>query len=475
MCIRDRVWTEPHSRRIKLRLKVQKEVQTKTLLEQQFLVEFTVHYTQCDDCKKDYTPHTWGAVVQIRQKVNHKKTFYFLEQLILKHNAHDKVLNVKEVNGGLDFFFKNKSHAMRLTDFLQSVVPVKIKTAKQLISQDFKNNVCNYKYTYSLELPKICKDDLVIIPQKLAKQFGGTSMILLCYKVTTVIHLIDPITCKNVDISQTLYFQHETDYYIIPPKQNAKEFQVLSIESDSKTSLNASFSNPTKYKLADVQVARVSDWSTIYIKTHLGNILKEGDSALGYDFMSLQLRDDEDLSKQLKHAQDAILYRKHYGEKKKNSRRVWKLKRMDIEDGEEDKKKKKGKKIEEEDDEQDYEEFLDDVERNPEVWKNIDVYWDGTSTEKLPIEKKKEEGKDAEGTTSKRRVVVVKRDDEQKAEAAKQELIQKLQEQEHLDEDELRLQEMLNDLKIADDDPGNENEDVIEQFIKGMDNLKIEK
>eukprot|EP01015_Nassula_variabilis_P023848 TRINITY_DN449_c0_g1_i7.p2 TRINITY_DN449_c0_g1~~TRINITY_DN449_c0_g1_i7.p2 ORF type:complete len:109 (+),score=50.09 TRINITY_DN449_c0_g1_i7:66-392(+) len=104
-----------------------------------------------------------------------------------------------------------------------------------------------------------------------------------------------------------------------------------------------------------------------------------------------------------------------------------------------------------------------------------DRYWDGTSTEKLPIEKKKEEGKDAEGTTSKRRVVVVKRDDEQKAEAAKQELIQKLQEQEHLDEDELRLQEMLNDLKIADDDPGNENEDVIEQFIKGMDNLKIEK
>lgn len=38
--------------------------------------------------------------------------------MILKHNAHDKVLNVEEKVDGLDFFYKNRTHAMRLVDFL---------------------------------------------------------------------------------------------------------------------------------------------------------------------------------------------------------------------------------------------------------------------------------------------------------------------------------------------------------------------
>ena len=33
---------------------------------------------QCDDCKKEFTPHTWGAVVQVRQHVDHKKTFFLV-------------------------------------------------------------------------------------------------------------------------------------------------------------------------------------------------------------------------------------------------------------------------------------------------------------------------------------------------------------------------------------------------------------
>ena len=46
---------------------------------------------QCADCKKQFTPHTWNALVQVRQKVDHKRTLYHLEQLILKYGAHDKV------------------------------------------------------------------------------------------------------------------------------------------------------------------------------------------------------------------------------------------------------------------------------------------------------------------------------------------------------------------------------------------------
>jgi nonsense-mediated mRNA decay protein 3 len=33
-------------------------------------------------------------MVQLRQKVEHKRTMFHLEQLILKYNAHEKVIGV---------------------------------------------------------------------------------------------------------------------------------------------------------------------------------------------------------------------------------------------------------------------------------------------------------------------------------------------------------------------------------------------
>jgi len=61
--------------------------------------------------------------------------------------------------------------------------PIKVKTAKQLISTDEQSNVATYKFTFSVELPKICKDDLVLITPKLAGILGGCSGALICQKV----------------------------------------------------------------------------------------------------------------------------------------------------------------------------------------------------------------------------------------------------------------------------------------------------
>lgn len=99
-------------------------------LQQNIVVDFYEHFTQCDDCRKEFTPHTWNAVVQVRQKTSHKKTFYYIEQLILKNNAHDKVIKVEYCDDGLDFFYKSRSHAMRLVDFLQTILPSQVKQSK---------------------------------------------------------------------------------------------------------------------------------------------------------------------------------------------------------------------------------------------------------------------------------------------------------------------------------------------------------
>ena len=90
------------------------------------LVEFTVRNQQCKDCQQDFATGSWHAVVQVRQRVTHKRTFYYLEQLLLKHNAHSDCLNIVTFRDGMDFYFTEKQKAVRFIDFLESHVPTKV-------------------------------------------------------------------------------------------------------------------------------------------------------------------------------------------------------------------------------------------------------------------------------------------------------------------------------------------------------------
>lgn len=119
------IWTEPHSKRLRISLTVQKEVLTSTILEQTFEIEYLVQYGQCPDCTKLAAKNTWRAMVQVRQKIQHKRTFLFLEQLILKHDAQKDTVSVKEVRDGLDFFYASKNHAVKMVEFLNGVSPIR--------------------------------------------------------------------------------------------------------------------------------------------------------------------------------------------------------------------------------------------------------------------------------------------------------------------------------------------------------------
>jgi NMD protein affecting ribosome stability and mRNA decay len=223
------VWTEPHSKIIKIKLTVQKEV-NKSLIETSFLVEFKVEWTQCDDCKKTFTPHIWNAAVQIRQKVSHKRTFMLLEQIILKHKAHSKALNVKEMPEGIDFFFKNKSQANALSDFIHTQFPAKVKQSKQLVSHDQHSNLYNYKYTFMIELSPVCKDDLIILPPELSKELGGIGPVLLCHKVSSKIHLLDPLCLETYDFDANTYWKYNFRSYV--DRSCLQEFLIVNVEEE---------------------------------------------------------------------------------------------------------------------------------------------------------------------------------------------------------------------------------------------------
>ena len=90
------MWTEPHSKRVKIKVVISKEIMSNTEMQKTIFITFLEKNLQCDDCRKSFTPHLWNSVVQLRQKVPHKRTFLFLEQLMLKHKAHEHCLNVEE-------------------------------------------------------------------------------------------------------------------------------------------------------------------------------------------------------------------------------------------------------------------------------------------------------------------------------------------------------------------------------------------
>lgn len=363
------IWTEPHSRRIKLKVTVQQEAMEGTVLQQTFDVEFVQHSKQCPDCAKSYTHNTWRACVQVRQKVPHKRTFLYLEQLMLKQGAHNQCINIKEVKNGIDFFFAETNSAEKFVNFMTSVAPVKTKRSQELISLDTHTSKSSYKFTYSCELVPICKDDLVALPIKTAKSIGNIPPLTLCYRVGVCVYFIDPNTLQTADLSSVIYWR--APFAPIADVTNLVEFIVLDIEPVGP--------RQGRFVLANATVARASDMGvndvSYNIRTHLGSVLNVGDSVMGYHLTGTQFNNDnfEAIAESKQYAStipDVILVKKHYPTRKKNKVRNWKLKRMGLHDNDE----MKPRKQDVDRDAYDYEQFLQDLEQDPDLRAGANLY-----------------------------------------------------------------------------------------------------
>lgn len=62
---------------------------------------------------------------------------------------------------GVDFYFSNRAHAQKFVDFLQSVIPIRFRSDKQLVSHNIHTSSYNYKYTYSVDIVPICRVSLI--------------------------------------------------------------------------------------------------------------------------------------------------------------------------------------------------------------------------------------------------------------------------------------------------------------------------
>ncbi|NXS47826.1 NMD3 protein, partial [Balaeniceps rex] len=359
------IWTEPHSKRLKLKLTVQKEVINGAVLQQVFVVEYIVQPQMCEDCHRIEAKDFWKAVVQVRQKTPHKKTFYYLEQLILKHRLHQNTLRIKEIHDGLDFYYSSKQQAQKMVDFLQCTVPSRSKSSQRLISHDIHSNVYNYKSTFSVEIVPICKDNVVCLSPKLAQSLGNMSQICVCIRVTSTIHLIDPCTLQIAEIDGNTYWRHPFNS-LFHPKQ-LEEFIIMDINrvQEKKKGAGAG-ARSNKHTLAEAWVQKTSELNTdhqYFCCTHLGHILNPGDLVLGFDLANCNLNDEFANKMNPHNIPDVVLIKKSYDRTKRQRRRNWKLKELE-----------RDREGTDTDDERQYQDFLEDLEEDEAIRKNVNIY-----------------------------------------------------------------------------------------------------
>ncbi|KAK6116181.1 hypothetical protein DH2020_008450 [Rehmannia glutinosa] len=246
------IWTEPHSKRIKVKLMVKKA-----------------------------NPDQWECVVQLRQHVPHRRTFLYLEQLILKHDAAKYTIRIKQMKQGIDFFFKNHNHGDKFVDFLGKVALI---------------------------------NDLNCLPPQVAVGLGNLGPLVICNKVSNNLALLDPFALRQSFLNKDQYWS--LSFKALLSSKQLVEYIVLDVEV---VSCEVTVGPGLRYVLADAQVARVSDFGKndmiFNVRTHLGHLLSAGDYALGYDLYGANINDIElDKYKGLV-LPDVILIKKSYEKK----------------------------------------------------------------------------------------------------------------------------------------------------------------
>lgn len=179
--------------------------------------------------------------------------------------------------------------------------------------------------------------------------------------------------------------------------------------ADAQVALAGAFRSANKNHTDDdvMDYDAIGDNPQIYhTRTHLGAILQPGDTVMGYHLTTSNYNSDDFVKLNSSHVPDIILVKKAYPNRRKKSKvRVWKLRSIAKEAGEEGETgNSRGivgrlggrdqKKVEE-----DYELFLRDIEEDPETRASVNLYkaQDVTMAPPAKGKKKVQYGMDVDG------------------------------------------------------------------------------
>jgi hypothetical protein len=228
------------------------------------------------------------------------------------------VLRIDSCRNGLDFYFLAVPHAQTFASFISRLAPMRLKSSQKMVSEDNHSNTANVRHTVICDMVPLCRDDLILVHKQSRGLLSGR--LALVTKISSQIHFVDA-SPKRTELDTTSlhpdgYYKAGGDksYPICQSAQRMIKFVVLDVElcvtnnnTNNTTSTNQNHkdggdsnnNNPLyqgpasgveKYALADVEVARESDFgvndTTYNCVSHLGHLLQPGDVVLGYDLAS---------------------------------------------------------------------------------------------------------------------------------------------------------------------------------------------
>jgi nonsense-mediated mRNA decay protein 3 len=303
----------------------------------------------------------------------------------------------------MDFYFPDKGKAARFISFLENVVPIKTKVSKKLISTDDKSNISNYKYTNYVEICPLCKDDLLYLPSKTARNLGNISRLVMVKNISNVIHLIDPLSGQTAAMSPEVFWRDPLRPVITAARSRLTRYIVLGKEAVvlERNVSKKGTSRRNRSKLAAVTLAKEEDLGINDVqyeeRSHVGYLMRSGDVCEGYDLKELQFVDDDaEEGRSAGKLPDVVVVRKLYGGVATNEadaakKRIFRLQRLDV-DVAESMRSRSAKKDQEMED-MDEEDFLREVEADREMRVNMNLY----KSELLAKKKESEKGGDGDG------------------------------------------------------------------------------
>ena len=120
---------------------------------------------------------------------------------------------------------------------------------------------------------------------------------ILVYKISKFIHIVDIKTMRTFEIDKALYWKHM--FTAVLGRDRLSEFIVLNIEN-MDTDLNSSRAAiRQRFRQVQVEVARKEDFGvndrTFTVNTHLGEVLNFNDTVLAFDLEKNQISELDEI------------------------------------------------------------------------------------------------------------------------------------------------------------------------------------
>lgn len=180
---------------LNISLDAEQNIADQVIYRKELHVEVVIKNKQCLECSREGAEPSFGAVVQIRQRVSHKKTLASLETDIRSNEEFNVLLkDMKLQSEGFDVYCRSKGQAERLVNFVRERYPSRTRA---------NNHADRHEAATQMDLVPLGIHDVVITPSDIT----GKVDVMLVIGFSACLHLMNPFHgARQTVVKSSRYF-----------------------------------------------------------------------------------------------------------------------------------------------------------------------------------------------------------------------------------------------------------------------------